>query len=287
MDIISDIKDMRSRCEKARNSGLSIAFVPTMGYLHEGHLSLLKEGRKRCDLLVLSIFVNPTQFSPNEDLDRYPRDFQNDKDLAAKAGVDWLFCPKPEDVYPKGFITFVDLADELANILEGASRPGHLRGVATVVTKLFNIIRPHIAVFGQKDFQQLTIIQRMVNDLNLDVEIVGMPIIRESDGLAMSSRNVYLNAKERQQALAIYETLCNVSRAVQRGERSAQTILKLARERLMKEPDLAIDYVKLCSPASMSEVEYIDTDTVMLVAVKIGKTRLIDNHILSQEVQIR
>ncbi|MBW2502943.1 MAG: pantoate--beta-alanine ligase [Deltaproteobacteria bacterium] len=287
MDIISDIKEMRVRSEKARNSGLSIAFVPTMGYLHEGHLSLLREGRERCDLLILSIFVNPTQFAPSEDLDRYPKDFQRDRDLAEKAGVDWIFCPKAEEVYPADFVTYVDVTGELTNVLEGASRPGHFRGVATVVTKLFNIIRPHIAVFGQKDFQQLAIIQRMVDDLNLDVEIVCKPIVRETDGLAMSSRNVYLSAKERQQSLAIFETLCNVSSVVRSGERSAQAILRLACERLAKEKDLVIDYVKCCDPVSLSEVEKIDSDTVMLVAVKIGKTRLIDNHILCQEVQIQ
>ena len=207
MEIISDIKAMQNRCLAARAAGKTISFVPTMGFLHEGHLSLLREGRKRGDLLVLSIFVNPTQFGQGEDLGRYPRNFERDESLARECGVDLLFYPDAEAMYPAGYATYVTVDGPLTTTLEGACRPTHFRGVTSVVTKLFNIVMPHVALFGRKDFQQLAVISRMTADLNLPIDIVGMPIIREADGLAMSSRNVYLSDSERKQALALSDTL--------------------------------------------------------------------------------
>ena len=274
---------MQYRCLAARAAGQKISFVPTMGFLHEGHLSLLREGRKRGDLLVLSIFVNPTQFGQGEDLDRYPRDFERDEAMARECGVDLLFYPHAEAIYPPGYATYVTVEGPLTTTLEGAFRPTHFRGVTTVVTKLFTIVLPHVALFGRKDFQQLAVITRMTADLNLPVEIVGMPIIREDDGLAMSSRNVYLTADERQQALALVETLRLSAEMAQNGVSLAEKILQKAQDRLQKEADLKIDYVKICNAQSLEEVDSIDHDSVMLLAVSVGKTRLIDNgHLISQ-----
>lgn len=284
METISDINEMQNRCLEARAAGQKIAFVPTMGFLHEGHLSLLREGRKHGDLLVLSIFVNPTQFGQGEDLDRYPRDFERDEAMARECGVDLIFYPSADAIYPAGYATYVFVDGPLTNTLEGASRPTHFRGVTTVVTKLFTIVMPHVAVFGRKDFQQLAVICRMTADLNLPVEIIGMPIVRETDGLAMSSRNVYLSGSERGQALALVDTLrCAVAR-VRDGERDPEKILLLARERLNVEPDLAIDYVKVCRSDTLEEADTIDDRSVMLLAVRVGKTRLIDNGLLLENV---
>jgi len=277
MEIISDIKAMQNRCLAARAAGQTITFVPTMGFLHEGHLSLLREGRKRGDLLVLSIFVNPTQFGQGEDLDRYPRDFERDESLARECGVDLLFYPDAEAIYPPGYATYVAVEGPLTTTLEGACRPTHFRGVTTVVTKLFNIVMPHVALFGRKDFQQLAVISRMTSDLNLPIEIVGMPIIREEDGLAMSSRNVYLSKDERQQALVVNSTLRQAVEMAQNGESDAEKILTMAQGRLHAEADLKIDYVKICNAQSLEEVTTIDHESVMLLAVSVGKTRLIDN----------
>lgn len=280
MQIIVDLQQMQTLALQARAVGKTIAFVPTMGYLHQGHLSLLEEGRRRGDVLVLSIFVNPTQFGPHEDLDRYPRNFARDEELARQAGVDWLFFPNSLDIYPPGYATTVNVAGSLTDILEGASRPGHFQGVATVVAKLFNLVQPHLALFGQKDFQQLAVIRRMATDLNLPVEIIGMPIVREIDGLAMSSRNVYLSADERRQALAISTVLRQAAAAVAAGERSSQALLRMAVARLTQEPDLRIDYLKICRAATLEDVAQVENDSVFLVAVRIGQTRLIDNHLL-------
>ncbi len=277
MQIITDIGEMQRRCFEARAEGKTIAFVPTMGFLHDGHLSLMHEGRQRGDILVLSIFVNPAQFGPNEDLDKYPRDFKRDEEMARMAGVDWIYCPTPEVMYPPGYATYVDVQGVLTDVLEGASRPGHFRGVATVVTKLFNIVQPSLALFGQKDFQQLAVIRRMTTDLNLPVDILGMPIVRETDGLAMSSRNVYLSAAEREQALALNEVIRSSAALAKQGERNAATILAKARQRLAKEPDLVIDYAKICHAQTLAEISTLDHESVMLLAVRVGKTRLIDN----------
>ncbi|TNF50775.1 MAG: pantoate--beta-alanine ligase [Deltaproteobacteria bacterium] len=277
MEIISDITAMQNRCLSARAAGQTITFVPTMGFLHEGHLSLLREGRKRGDLLVLSIFVNPTQFGQGEDLDRYPRNFERDESLARECGVDLLFYPDVEAMYPAGYATYVTVDGPLTTTLEGACRPTHFRGVTSVVTKLFNIVMPQVALFGRKDFQQLAVISRMTADLNLPIDIVGMPIIREADGLAMSSRNVYLSDSERKQALALSDTLRQAAEMAQNGESEADKILTMAQDRLHAEADLQIDYVKICNAQSLEEVDTIDHESVILLAVSIGKTRLIDN----------
>ena len=280
MDIISSISDMQSLALAARQAGKTIAFVPTMGFLHDGHASLLREGRRQGDLLVLSIFVNPTQFGPNEDLDRYPRDFARDEAIARAAGVDVIFCPTADTIYPPGYVTYVNVEGPVTGVLEGACRPGHFRGVATVVAKLFLIVQPHVAFFGQKDFQQLAVIRRMTTDLNLPVAIKGMPIVREADGLAMSSRNVYLSAGERAQALALSAALRLAQEAARHGERSARKLLLLAEGRLHREPDLRIEYVTIRHQGTLAEVAEVDADSVMLLAVRIGRTRLIDNAML-------
>lgn len=283
MEIINDVRQMQQRCLELRAQGKRIAFVPTMGYLHEGHLSLLKEGRKRGDVLVLSIFVNPTQFGKNEDLDSYPRDLERDSQVALAAGTDLIFAPTAADMYPSGYATYVDV-EGLTDTLCGASRPGHFRGVTTVVTKLFQIVQPHTALFGCKDFQQLAVIRRMTLDLNLPVEIIGMPIVRESDGLAMSSRNVYLSPQQRRQALALVESLRLASALMAKGERDANRIIEEVRCRIQQEPEAGVDYIQICHADTLQDMAEVTADSVMLLAVKVGKTRLIDNHYLSREV---
>lgn len=276
MEIFTNLRALQNRCSDERAAGRKIAFVPTMGYLHEGHLSLLREGRQRGDLLVLSIFVNPTQFGVGEDLDSYPRDLGRDVDLARSAGTDLIFAPEAADMYPAGYATFVDVAG-LGDRLCGASRPGHFRGVTTVVSKLFMLVQPHVALFGQKDFQQLAIIRRMTRDLNLPVEIVGMPIVREADGLAMSSRNVNLNPAQRQQALALSAALRQAQALVRAGETSAAVVLQAAGERIALEPEARIDYIQVCHQTTLAEMTTITADSLLLLAVRIGSTRLIDN----------
>jgi pantoate--beta-alanine ligase len=280
MKIITDITEMQTSCLNARAAGQKIAFVPTMGFLHEGHLSLLREGRKRGDLLVLSIFVNPTQFGQGEDLDQYPSNFERDEHLACECGVDLIFYPDAKAIYPAGYATYVTVEGPLTTTLEGSCRPTHFRGVTTVVAKLFTLVQPHVALFGRKDFQQLAVIRRMTVDLNLPVDIVGMPIIRETDGLAMSSRNVYLSADERRQALALVGSLRMSAAEALNGEQDAAKVLESARQRLNAEPDLTIDYVKICHAQTLEEVDTIDHESVMLLAVSVGKTRLIDNGFL-------
>lgn len=276
MEIISNLRTMQRQCSAERAAGRKIAFVPTMGYLHEGHFSLLREGRLRGDLLVLSIFVNPTQFGAGEDLDSYPRDLGRDVDLARSAGTDLIFAPEVAEMYPPGYATFVDV-ERLGDTLCGASRPGHFRGVTTVVNKLFMLVQPHVALFGRKDFQQLAIIQQMTRDLDLPVEIVGMPIVREADGLAMSSRNVNLSPVERQQALALSDALRRARALVRAGETSAPVIVEAARERIACEPDARVDYIQICHQTSLEEMTTITQDSMLLLAVRVGNTRLIDN----------
>ncbi len=276
MDIIEKPEEMQNFSEALRLSGKRIAFVPTMGYLHEGHLSLMREGRKRGDVLVVSIFVNPTQFGPGEDYDRYPRDLERDIGLMRDIPVDVVFHPSAQDMYPEGYQTFVEVT-ELTKYLCGRSRPGHFRGVTTVVAKLFNIVKPHVALFGYKDYQQLKVIERMVKDLNYGVEIVGMPIVREKDGLAMSSRNSYLSPEERKDALSIYRALKKAEEMFKEGVRDAEEIRRTVRSMLKGE----IDYVSVCDPETLVEIEGEIKDRALLaVAVKIGKARLIDNTIL-------
>ncbi|PLY04460.1 MAG: pantoate--beta-alanine ligase [Desulfuromonas sp.] len=283
MEIISDPQQMQQQALAARRQGQRIAFVPTMGYLHEGHLSLLHEGRKRGDLLVLSIFVNPTQFGPNEDLDSYPRDVEHDTQLAKEAGGDLIYLPDNASMYPNGYSTWVEVDEGLTNTLCGKSRPGHFRGVTTVVSKLFQIVQPDVALFGSKDFQQLAIIRRMTLDLNMPVEIVGMPIVREADGLAMSSRNVYLDADQRKRALALIEALRLACHLVAHGEQSVATLIDAVRDRILQEQGAEIDYIQVCHQQTLADMEKVDRHAVMLLAVRFGKTRLIDNHHLVEE----
>jgi pantoate--beta-alanine ligase len=282
MKIISSVQDMQQTALTLKREGKRIAFVPTMGYLHEGHASLLREGRKRGDCLVLSIFVNPIQFGANEDLGRYPRNLDGDCALADACGVDVVFTPAAAEMYPVGFQTSVRVSD-LALPLCGASRPGHFDGVATVVDKLFNICQPDVALFGRKDFQQLAIIRRMVTDLSQPIEIVGMPIVREADGLAMSSRNAYLSADERSSALCLSRAIRTVRERYAAGERNAATLLAAARELILKEPAAAIDYLEFRDAGTLETVSSVSSTTLMALAVKIGTTRLIDNTVLGDE----
>ncbi len=283
MIIITDVNDMQLRCLAARGEGRRIAFVPTMGYLHQGHVSLLEEGRRRGDLLVLSIFVNPTQFGQGEDFESYPRDLTRDAELARQAGVDLIFAPEAKQMYPKGYGTYVDV-EGLTDTLCGRSRPGHFRGVTTVVTKLFTIVQPHMALFGCKDFQQLAVIRRMTDDLNLPVEIVGMPIVREADGLAMSSRNVNLSAAERAQGLALVDALRLAGNMYRAGETRCDVLIEAIGERIAREPDARIDYIQICQNRTLADQQTAGPDSVVLLAVKIGNTRLIDNNPLGEEV---
>ncbi len=279
MRLISSIKEMSALSERWRREGKTIAFVPTMGYFHEGHLSLMREGRRRGDVLVVSLFVNPIQFGPKEDLNQYPRDLERDKALAQKEGVDVLFVPKQEEMYPSGFQTFVEVT-ELTQHLCGLSRPGHFRGVTTVVTKLFNIVKPHIAIFGLKDYQQYLVIKRMVEDLNFDIEIIGYPTVREADGLAMSSRNEYLSPEQRKSALSLSQGLKLAQALVNAGETNVQIIVNRVTNFIKQFPYTQIDYVKICDPETLEDLTEIKDKALLALAVKIGRARLIDNTIL-------
>ena len=270
---------MQNRAEQIRTSGQTIAFVPTMGYLHEGHLSLMKRGRKLADRLVASIFVNPAQFGPNEDLSTYPRDPERDATLAEDAGVDILFMPGEAELYPAGYETYI-VQTHLPDHLCGLSRPGHFRGVATIVAKLFNITKPHFAVFGEKDYQQLAVIRKMTGDLNFDTEIIGAPTVREPDGLAMSSRNKFLSEKQRQSALILYRCLTEARRAVAEGETDPRRIIEKNEAAIKSEADTVIDYIKICHPDTLEDIDAIDRPVLMALAVKVGDTRLIDNLML-------
>lgn len=281
MEIITDSKRMQRLCLDLRREGKRIAFVPTMGYLHEGHLSLLREGRQRGDVLVLSIFVNPAQFGQGEDFESYPRDLSRDAEMARSAGTDLLFAPGAREMYPSGYATYVDV-EGLTDTLCGRSRPGHFRGVTTVVAKLFGIVQPHEAFFGCKDFQQLAVIRRMTTDLNLPVEVVGMPIVREADGLAMSSRNVNLSLDQRQQALVLPRAITLAQKMARAGVRDAGEVLTALRTLIEEQPEAQIDYLQICHQLTLQEQARVDGDSVLLMAVFIGKTRLIDNGFLLQ-----
>ncbi len=285
MEIIERIKDMQAYSQDLRVEGKVIALVPTMGYLHEGHLSLMREGRKRGDVLVASVFINPTQFSPNEDLDKYPRNFERDRDMMEEVGVDVVFHPRANDVYPEGYQTFVTV-DDVSKNLCGLTRPTHFRGVATVVAKLFNCVLPHIAIFGRKDYQQVKVIERMVRDLNMDVGIIGMPIVREPDGLAMSSRNEYLNPKERKAALSLYKAILIVRELFENGERRIGALTDRAIGVIMTEDLARIEYVKLAHPENIDELVGVVWDRALLaLADYIGETRLIDTPVLGEEFE--
>jgi len=279
MRIIEKVSEMQQQADAWRREGKRIAFVPTMGYLHQGHLDLLRAARRLGDLTLMSIFVNPSQFGPGEDYQSYPRDLDRDIRLATEVGTDVAFVPLPEEVYPEGYQTHVEVTEVTRNLC-GRSRPVFLRGVATVVTKLFHIVKPHAAVFGEKDFQQLVTIRRMVRDLNMDVDIVGHPIVRESDGLAMSSRNVYLNAEQRRIALRLNQSLQRARVLVDVGERRAEALLAMVKDFLTGDDGVRIDYVQLCHPETLEDVSLIDGPTLLALAAWVGPARLIDNCVL-------
>ena len=279
MVIVEQISEMQRWSDAERRHGRRIALVPTMGALHEGHLSLVRDAKKRGDRVVVSLFVNPTQFAPQEDFAGYPRDFERDRRLLDAEGTDVLFHPAPQEMYPEGFDAGIEIRD-LSAPLCGALRPGHFKGVATVVAKLFNIVLPHVAIFGCKDYQQLQIIRRLVRDLNFDVEIIGHPTVREPDGLAMSSRNAYRNSEERKAALCLYRSLRRAEELVRRGERRGTAIVDAARAEIAREALARIDYVSLCDPESLREIDLVQDAALLALAVRIGKARLIDNMIL-------
>jgi len=257
----------------------TIAFVPTMGYLHKGHLSLIRKGGKIGDCLVVSIFVNPAQFAPEEDFENYPRDLERDLELARKNGADVVFTPDDKELYSNDYQTYVNLK-ELPNHLCGISRPIFFSGVATVVTKLFNIVKPHFAIFGQKDYQQLVIIRQMVCDLNFDIEIIGAETVRDHDGLAMSSRNVYLTSEQRNSALCLYKSLQKAQDLLSSGINDSEIIIDSASEIIKSGTNTEIDYIAVCDPKTLIDIKKIDRQALMALAVKVGKTRLIDNMIL-------
>ncbi|MCU0613891.1 MAG: pantoate--beta-alanine ligase [Desulfobacterales bacterium] len=280
MKIIQKVKEMQACADRARLESKKIAFVPTMGYLHEGHLSLVRIAREHCDLLVVSIFVNPSQFAPHEDFEAYPRNFQRDFDMTEKEGVDIIFAPEIADLYPANFQTYVSL-EKIPMHLCGISRPIFFRGVATVVTKLFNIVKPHTAVFGKKDYQQLLVIRRMVSDLNMDIDIIGGETIREHDGLAMSSRNTYLTKTQRESAISLNKSLKRAQKAVESGITDASRIVRETKEFISSHPETQIDYVAVCDPETLEDIQFINRPALMALAVKVGSTRLIDNMIFN------
>jgi len=279
MEVIESIFEMKNLVKDWKRQGLSIGFVPTMGYLHEGHLALVRRAKELSDRVVVSIFVNPIQFAPGEDYQRYPRDLDRDKALLEKEGVDVLFSPKAQEMYPPGFQTYVEVK-ELSSGLCGRYRVGHFVGVATVVLKLFNILQPDIAVFGEKDYQQLKVIQRMVQDLNLDVKIIPHPTVREEDGLAMSSRNTYLSPEERKSAIALYKALNLAEELINQGERRVATLKEKLKEFIESYPYTKVQYIEFVHPETLKEVERVDEPTLLALAVFVGKARLIDNKII-------
>lgn len=276
MRVVEKIKDVRATVKEWKAKGLKVGFVPTMGYLHEGHESLIKKASEENDRVVVSIFVNPIQFGPKEDLSTYPRDLDRDSKVCKSAGADIIFHPENEEMYFKDFSTFVDMNGLTAELC-GKSRPTHFRGVCTVVTKLFNIVAPDRAYFGEKDAQQLAVIKRMVRDLNIDVEIIGCPIVREKDGLAKSSRNTYLSVEERNAATILNKSLTVAKEKIKAGERNSAAIIKLIEETINSEKLAKIDYIEVVDSLSMEKVERIEKAVLVAIAVFIGKTRLIDN----------
>jgi pantoate--beta-alanine ligase len=276
LKIYTSIDEMRSASRAARQSGRRLGFVPTMGALHEGHLSLVRAARSSADIVAASIFVNPTQFGPNEDLAKYPRSFERDRDLLQNQGVELLFAPSVEEMYPAGAVTWVTV-EELSNKLDGRSRPGHFRGVTTVVSKLFHIVEPDVAFFGQKDAAQVAIIRRMVRDLNLPVHITVCPIVREPDGLAMSSRNAYLDPEQRKEALVLQRSLLGVQQLIEQGESSASNLIVAGRQEFADKPSVRLDYFEIVNPDTLDPIQAIEDRALIAVAAYVGSTRLIDN----------
>lgn len=278
MEIANTVKRAKEIVKDARNSGKKVGLVPTMGYLHEGHLSLVKQSKENTDFTVVSIFVNPAQFGPNEDFDRYPRDFKRDEALLKEFGVDMVFYPTVDEMYPPSYSTYVNV-EKITDHLCGASRPGHFRGVATVVCKLFHIIEPDKAFFGLKDYQQFLVIKKMVNDLNMNINVIGVPIVREKDGLAMSSRNVYLSAEERRSALSLSQSFQVVQEELSKGNRDADSIIKKVEDFISSHPFTKIDYIEIANPDTLEKICKINGRFLYALAVYINKTRLIDNKI--------
>jgi len=281
MKTLTRVVEMQSAGAGLRGAGKRLGFVPTMGALHEGHLALVRRARQETDVSVVSIFVNPAQFGPGEDYRSYPRDFERDSEFLRREGVDLLFAPPVEEIYPAGFQTYATV-EPVGAPLEGEARPGHFRGVATVVLKLFNIVQPHRAYFGQKDAQQCAVVRQLVRDLNLGVEIVVCPIVREPDGLAMSSRNAYLDPDERQAARVLYESLCRARELMQGGERRAQVIAGEMRRLIAQEPRARLDYVAVVDADTFEPVERIGGRLVIPLAVRVGRARLLDNLLVEE-----
>lgn len=279
MKLVDSVSRMSMLSRILKKEGKSIGFVPTMGYLHEGHMGLVKVAKKHTDVVVMSIFVNPLQFGPKEDYECYPRDFKHDEKIANEAGVDIIFYPSVKEMYPEGYATYVEV-ERLTGGLCGASRPGHFRGVTTVVAKLFEIVKPDVAYFGQKDAQQAAVIGKMARDLNMSVEIKTIAIVREKDGLAMSSRNVNLSEAERGDALVLYQSLRKAESLVAGGERDARRIMKAMREMISQKPSVKIEYVSIVDAKELVEVDLISKEALVAVAARVGKTRLIDNIIV-------
>jgi|ERR1700722_8823415 len=276
MKICKTIPEMRAECRAARREGKRLGFVPTMGALHEGHLSLVRAAKGKCDVVAASIFVNPTQFGPTEDLSKYPRTFDRDRELLEKENVDLLFAPSVEEMYPAGAMTWVTV-EGLSDKLDGHSRPGHFRGVTTIVAKLFHAVEPDAAFFGQKDAAQVAIIRRMVRDLHSAVEIIACPIVRETDGLAMSSRNAYLDPKQRRAALVLHRALMRMKKMWEGGERSTRKLIEAGRDEMGKEKSVRIDYVEVVDADSLEALENAGHGALVAVAAFLGTTRLIDN----------
>lgn len=280
MRICNTIEEMRSCCSAAKRDGKRLGLVPTMGALHEGHLSLVRAAKAACDVVAVSIFVNPTQFGLNEDLAKYPRNFERDRELLEKESVELLFAPSVEEMYPVGAVTWVTV-EGLSDKLDGRSRPGHFRGVTTIVAKLFHVGEPDAAFFGEKDATQVAIIRRMVRDLNFPVKIIACPIVREADGLAMSSRNVYLDAQQRNQALVLHRSLTRVKKLWEAGERNAAGLVAAGREEIAAERSVRLDYFEVVDTESLDPVENVAGGALVAVAGFVGTTRLIDNLLLS------
>jgi len=277
MKIIKTVAELRAFIKPKKKKGKSVGFVPTMGFLHEGHLSLVRASKAENDVTVVSIFVNPTQFGEGEDLDAYPSDIDGDSNQLSSEGVDVLFLPSVIEMYPKGYATYVDVEGDMTGVLCGSSRPGHFRGVSTIVSKLFNMVAPDRAYFGQKDAQQVSVIQRMVRDLNIDIEIIPCPIYREADGLAMSSRNTYLTETERLDALVLSQALAIAREAIEAGEHSKDKIIKRIVDKIQTVDYAIIDYVEIVDALTLNEIETLKGEILIALAVKIGKPRLIDN----------
>jgi pantoate--beta-alanine ligase len=282
MHIISSAAEMTAFSKAAQLEGKRVGFVPTMGALHEGHLSLVRAARAHSNVVVVSIFVNPTQFGPNEDFSRYPRSFEKDRAMLETEGADCIFSPSVEEMYPPGATTWVAV-EGLSEKLDGRSRPGHFRGVTTVVSKLFNIVQPQVAFFGQKDAAQVAIIRKMVRDLNFDVNIVVCPIVRESDGLAMSSRNAYLNAEQRKQATVLHRALKCVQALVEQGESQAEKLISIGKQTIGAEAGVRLDYFEIVDPDTLDPVSNVRNKALIAVAAYVGSTRLIDNVLLPIE----